>query len=292
MKKTKETIIFNFIAVVVTTLFSLCCILPLLYTVSGSLTKESALYRGMKLIPQEFSLDAYRMIFNNPNEIFRAYFVTILLVVLGTFFGLLICSMTAYVLYRPDFKYRNYFSFFFFFTTLFSGGLVPFYIWITSLNMRNTFWVLLIPWLVNVFNFIVMRTYFTSNIPVSLVEAASVDGAQDFYIYLKIILPSAKPILATIGLLTGIWYWNNWSVALTYITEKNLYPLQYYLYSIFQSTQLHQLLAEQGISQTTVFPQESYKLAMTVFVMGPVILFYPFVQKYFVTGLTIGAVKG
>ena len=138
---------------------------------------------------------------------------------------------------------------------------------------------------------IVMRTYFTGNIPQALVESAKIDGANDFKIYTSIVMPSATPILATIGLLLALAYWNNWNTAMLYIDDKSLYPLQYYLYRIFQTTQMSTIMAEAGVDTQQV-PQEGYKLAMTVFTMGPVILFYPFVQKYFVAGVTVGAVKG
>lgn len=291
MKKTFEEIIFDIVALTVTTVFSLMCIIPILFTLSGSFTAERALYKGMKLIPSEWSLDAYRLIIKSPGDMLNAYKVTILLVIAGTVLGLLMVSMTAYVLYRKDFKYRNIFTFYFFFTTLFSGGLVPTYILMCSLGLRNTFTALVVQGVFSVFNVIVMRTYFTGNIPQALIESAKIDGANDFTVYAKIVMPSAQPILATIGLLTAIGYWNNWSTAMLYIDEKRLFPLQFYLYRIFSGAQMSQQLAEAGQTSQRM-PQEGYKLAMTVFTMGPVILFYPFVQKYFVAGVTVGAVKG
>lgn len=291
MNKSLETKLFNIVALAITTAFALLCIFPIVLTISGSFTAEQALYRGIKLIPEEFSLDAYKLILKTPWEMINAYKITILLVVVGTTLGLVLMSMTAYVLYRKDFKYRNIFSFYLFFTTLFSGGLVPGYILMCSLGLRNTFSVLVISGLFSVFNVIIMRTYFTGNIPQALVESAKIDGANDFVIYAKIIMPSAKPILATVGLLTALNYWNNWSTAMLYINDKSLYPLQYYLYKIFSNAQLSQQLSDAGQAGQQM-PQEGYKLAMTVFTMGPVILFYPFVQKYFVAGVTIGAVKG
>lgn len=291
MNKSLETKLFNIFALIITTVFSLLCIFPIVLTISGSFTAERELYMGIKLIPEKFSLDAYKMILKNPGDMLNAYKITILLVITGTLLGIVLMSMTAYVLYRKDFKYRNIFSFYLFFTTLFSGGLVPGYILMCSLGLRNTFAVLLISGVFSVFNVIIMRTYFTGNIPQALVESAKIDGANDFIIYTRIVMPSAKPILATVGLLTALNYWNNWSTAMLYINEKSLYPLQYYLYKIFSNAKLSQQLAEAGQADQQM-PQEGYKLAMTVFTMGPVILFYPFVQKYFVAGVTVGAVKG
>ena len=282
--------LFNIFAIGFTTLFSVLCLLPILLTISGSFTPEQDLLRGLKLIPDRFTTAAYQMVLKDPNSMLNAYGVTIRLVVIGTALSLFITTMTAYVLYRRDFPARNFFAFFFFFTTLFSGGLVPHYVWFTELGLRNTFTILLLTSLFSVFNMIIVRSYFTGNIPQSLVESARIDGAGDFRIYCSIVMPSAGPILATVGLLTALAYWNNWSTAMIYITDSKLYPLQYYLYRVFQEAQLKAKMSEMG-QVTGSSPTESYKLAMTVFTMGPVVLFYPFVQKYFVSGVTIGAVK-
>lgn len=291
MKKTTEEVIFNIIALIITTLFAVACLLPILYTISGSFTPERELLRGLKLIPNSWTLAAYRMVLRDAGAMLRAYGVTIVLVILGTTLSVFLSSMTAYVLYRKDFRARGALSFFFFFTTLFAGGLVPSFILMCNLGLRNTFWALLINNLFSVFNMIIVRSYFTSNVPMSLVESAKIDGANDFSIYVRIVLPSSGAILATIALMSAIRYWNDWSTAAIYITNTKLYPLQYYLYKIFQETELKNQAAERGLSVGST-PAESYKLAMTVFTMGPVILFYPFVQKYFVAGVTVGAVKG
>lgn len=292
MKRTLEKTIFDIVALIITTLFAIICILPILLTISGSLTPERELLRGMKLIPDTWTLDAYRIVFRNGESLARAYWVTIKLVVIGTACALFLTSMTSYTLFRKDFRIRNKLSFYFFFTTLFNGGLVSNYILMCNLGLRNTFTVLMIGTLMPVMYVIIMRSYFTSNIPQSLVESAKIDGANDFLIYLRIVLPSAGPILATVGLLMALGYWNNWSTAAIYISDRELYPLQYYLYQIFQEQQMQEMMANAGVSMSGVStPKESYKLAMTVFTMGPVVLFYPFVQRFFVSGVTIGAVK-
>lgn len=292
IKKTPEEIIFNIVALILCTVFAIMCILPILYTVSGSFTSNIAISDGLQLIPKEFSTEGYRMIFVAPERMLIAYGVTILLVIFGTILGLLMTSVTSYVLYRKDFKYRSFVSFFFFFTTLFSGGQVPGYVLTCALGLRDTFWILLLSGFFSVMNMIIMRTYFTGNVPLSLVESAKIDGANDLRIYWSIVLPAATPILATVGLLTALGYWNNWSTARIYISDPNLYPLQYYLYKVFDTAQLQRQLAEIGQADLATLPTETYKMAMTVFTMGPVVLFYPFVQKYFVSGVTIGAVKG
>lgn len=292
MKRTLEKTIFDIVALIITTLFAIICILPILLTISGSLTPERELLRGMKLIPDTWTLDAYKIVFRNGASLARAYWVTIKLVVIGTACALFLTSMTSYTLFRKDFRIRNKLSFYFFFTTLFNGGLVSNYILMCNLGLRNTFTVLMIGTLMPVMYVIIMRSYFTSNIPQSLVESAKIDGANDFLIYLRIVLPSAGPILATVGLLMALGYWNNWSTAAIYISDRELYPLQYYLYQIFQEQQMQEMMANAGVSMSGVStPKESYKLAMTVFTMGPVVLFYPFVQRFFVSGVTIGAVK-
>ena len=292
MKRTLEKTIFDIVAIIITTLFAVICILPILLTISGSLTPERELLRGMKLIPDTWTLDAYKIVFRNGASLARAYWVTIKLVVIGTALALFLTSMTSYTLFRKDFRIRNKLSFYFFFTTLFNGGLVSNYILMCTLGLRNTFTVLFIGTLLPVMYIIIMRSYFTSNIPQSLVESAKIDGANDFLIYLRIVLPSAGPILATVGLLMALGYWNNWSTAAIYISDRDLYPLQYYLYQIFQEQQMQEMMSNAGVSMSGVStPKESYKLAMTVFTMGPVVLFYPFVQRFFVSGVTIGAVK-
>ena len=292
MKKTTEEIIFNIVSLTLTTLFALACIVPILLTLSGSLTDEMEIYNGLKLWPAKFSTAAYETIMLTPHKMLQAYKVTILLVIFGTVLGLLTTTVTSYVIYRKDFKYRSAVTFFFFFTTLFGGGQVPGYILNCALGLKDNFMILLLSGFYSVMNVIIVRTYFTSNVPLSLVESAKIDGANDFRIYRSIVLPAATPILATIGLLTALGYWNNWSTARVYISNSNLYPLQYYLYKVFETAQLQRELAEQGLGDVTNVPKESYKMAMTVFTMGPVVLFYPFIQKYFVSGVTIGAVKG
>lgn len=292
MKKTMEERLFNVFALIIETIFALLCVVPLILTVSGSFTAERELFSGgLSLIPKRFSTAAYELILKDPLDMLNAYKVTIIITLAGTALCLLITSMTSYVLYRKDFKYRNAFSFYFFFTTLFSGGLVPGYILMCSLGLRDTYTVLIITGVFSVMNMIIMRTYFTSNIPMAIIESAKIDGANDFRIYISGVLPLSIPILATVGLLTALGYWNNWNTAMMYITDRNLYPLQYYLYRIFAAAEFQSKLSELGVSLGEETPTESYKLAMTVFTMGPVVLFYPFIQKYFVSGMTIGAVK-
>ncbi|MFC3342888.1 carbohydrate ABC transporter permease [Paenibacillus abyssi] len=270
------------------------CIFPFLLILSSSLTEESKIIEdGFQLIPTAFSLEAYRILFEFPDQMMKAYGVTIAVTVLGTLLGLFMTAMTSYVLARKDFKWRNHFSFFFFFTTLFSGGLVPWYLLIVNyLDLKDTLLVLILPMLFNVFYIIVMKS-FMSSIPEAITESAKIDGAGDFRIFLQLIIPLSKPALATIGLFIALGYWNDWYNALLFISNDNLMPLQYYLYKMLGNMDgIRRAMLGSGAVVTTSIPTESLKMAMTIVATGPILIAYPFIQRYFVQGLTIGAVKG
>jgi putative aldouronate transport system permease protein len=285
--------VFNAMGYTATTLFAILCLLPFALVISGSLTEETAIHRyGYRVIPPELSTEAYELIFRAPEVIVRAYGVTIALVTVGTTLGLFLTAMTAYVLHRRDFRYRNRFAYFFFFTTLFSGGLIPWYIlMVRYLGMKNNFFALVQPHLFSVFNIIIMRTFFKS-IPEAIGESAKIDGAGDFTIFMRLALPMSTPALATVGLFIALAYWNDWMAAMLFITDEALIPLQYFLYRVLNTITYINLVSERSGIPVPDMPQESYKLAMTVVATGPIIFFYPFAQKYFIKGLTIGAVKG
>jgi putative aldouronate transport system permease protein len=293
INKCKEKIIFSLIGYFEIIVFSLLCIIPMILVLSGSFTSEISIHMdGYSLWPKEFSVDAYRVVFAVPDKIVKAYTVTGLLTVFGTLLGLFVCAMTAYALQRPQFKYRNFFALYFFFTTLFSGGLVPWYILIVKyLHMKNSYLALLFPPLIAVFDIIVMRS-FMKTVPRALAESAKIDGAGEFRIFIQIFLPLSKPALATVGLFIALRYWNDWYNAMLFIDKTTMYPLQFYLY-IMLTSMLQAANSAQGAGITfKVYPSETFKLAMTVVATGPILLLYPFVQKYFVRGLTMGAVKG
>lgn len=286
--------IFSAIGYVSLILLAVLCIFPFILVVSSSLTEETKIVTdGYQFIPTAFSTEAYSILFKYPQEMINAYLVTIGVTATGTVLGLFLTSMTAYALSRKDFKWRNKFSFFFFFTTLFSGGLVPWYLLIVNyLNMKDTPMALIVPMMLNVFYIIVMKS-FMSSIPEAIVESAKIDGAGDFKIYVRLILPLSKPALATIGLFLALAYWNDWYNALLFISDENLMPLQYYLYKMLGNMDgMRKAMMGAGAVVTTAIPTESLKMAMTVVATGPILLAYPFVQRYFVQGLTIGAVKG
>ncbi|WP_256975526.1 carbohydrate ABC transporter permease [Paenibacillus sp. MY03] len=290
----KDRILLATIGYILITCLAILCVIPFIFVLSSSLTDENEiLMNGYSLIPQVFSLEAYRMIFEYPEEMLRAYGVTITVTVLGTSAGLILTAMTAYALSRKDFKWRNHFAFYFFFTTLFSGGLVPWYLLIVNyLHLKNTLAVLILPTMMNVFYILVMRA-FISGIPNEINESAKIDGAGDFRIFISLILPLSKPALATIGLFLALGYWNDWYMALLYISEDNLMPLQYYLYRLLGNLEgVRKAMMESGAILTVDIPGENLKMAMTVVACGPILFAYPFIQKYFVKGLTVGAVKG
>lgn len=293
IKTQKETILFNILGYIIISLMALLCLLPFLLIISGSFTSEMAINRyGYSLIPREFSTAAYEMIFKAPEKIVRAYGVTIFITVVGTAVALFITAMTAYVLYRKDLKWRNHLAFFIYFTTLFNGGIVPLYIlMVRYLQLKNNILALILPNMLVPFYILIMRNFMKS-IPDSLVESAKIDGGGDFKIFIRIIFPLIGSSLASIGLFIALGYWNNWSNAMFYMDKPELYPLQYLLYNMISNTNFASAAMSSAGIPLPDMPQQSSKMAMTVVSIGPIVLFYPFVQKYFVKGITIGSVKG
>lgn len=289
----RDGIVLKAIGYLTTSIFALLCLFPFLLLITSSFMDEKEIItEGFKLIPSQLSLNAYEFLFQNPQNLISAYGVTITITVVGTLGGLFFMSMAGYVLNRKDFKYRNGFSFFIYFTTLFSGGLVPSYILMVKyLGLKDNILALILPGIISAWSIFLMRNFLKS-IPDSLYEAGIVDGAGDFRIYWQIIMPVAIPSLATVGLFTALGYWNEWYSAMLYIQSPNKFPLQYFLKKIVDQANI-QLLVTQGVQvDTNNLPSESIKMATAVVSIGPIILLYPFVQRYFVSGLTIGSVKG
>ncbi|MBQ7424717.1 MAG: carbohydrate ABC transporter permease [Lachnospiraceae bacterium] len=293
IKLSGSSIAFYIICYTVVILVALVCLIPFLLLISGSFTSEQWIrFNGFSLWPGEFSTEAYKIIFKTPQRILRAYGVSILITVVGTFLGLLVTTLTAYVISRKDFKYRNVLSFFFYFTTLFNGGMVSTYIfYIRYLHLQDSLWALILPGMFNVFYLLIMRT-FVNNIPFALIESAKLDGAGEWRIFFQIIVPLLKSGLATIGLFLALGYWNDWYNAMLYMQTEAKYPLQYMLYAIQQQTQALASIASQAGIQVANLPSNSLKLAMAVVATGPIVIVYPFVQRYFIAGITIGSVKG
>ena len=277
-------------------LFSAAFIIPFIYAISISLSSESAIREfGYKLIPVEFDLAAYKTVFKNTEEIIRAYGVTIFTTFLGTFLSVLVMSLCAYPLSRQDFKWRYPITFFIFFTMLFGGGLIPSYILITQYyGLGNTVWVYIFPSLANAFHIIIFRTFLAS-LPFSLIESAKLDGGSELKIFFKIILPLSKPAIATIGLFNLIGRWNEWMTALIYIRDSELYTLQFLLQRILLEVEYVRNIVDQlpvDFGATMDVPTETVRFAMAIVAAGPMLFVFPFFQKYFAEGLTIGGVKG
>lgn len=279
---------------IILTLLALASILPFLLLVVSSFADEATLtLSGYSFFPEKFSLDAYKYLFQQSSMLLRAYGITLLVTVVGTSVGLLMTSMLAYPLSRKDFSKRNVFTFIVFFTMLFNGGLVPSYLmWTSFFHIKNTIFALIIPnLLLNAFNVLLMKNYYSNNIPPELIEAAEMDGAGEYKVFFKIILPLSLPIMATVGLMIGIGYWNDWTNGLYYLTDQNLFSLQNVLNSILTNIQF---LSTSNVSQkvTTELPSTSVRMAIAVVGMLPILVLYPFFQRYFVKGITIGSVKG
>lgn len=281
------------VSYIVVAIFAIICLFPFALMITSSfMTEKEIVAEGYKLFPKEWSISAYRYLLDNPTKLLSAYQVTILITVVGTVIGLFIMSMAGYVLNRKDFKYRNFFSFFIYFTTLFSGGLVPTYIlYVRYLNLKDNIWSLILPGLVSAWSIFLMRNFMKS-IPDELYESATMDGAGPFKIYLKVFMPLALPSLATIGLFLALGYWNEWYNASLYIDTASKYPLQYYLQKMINQTSIDSLTSLGHVIDAASVPTQSVKMATAVLATGPIILLYPFVQRFFVSGLTVGSVKG
>lgn len=275
--------------------FGLMCIVPMIIMLSISLSSEHDLINsGFTIIPKSFDITAYTYIFKNSEDILRAYFISAVVTIAGSLISLLLVSTIAYPLSRADFKYRNKISFYVYFTMLFCGGLVPWYMLIEHyLHMKDTIWVLIVPLLVNPWYIFLLRTYF-QKIPPALIEVAKIDGANELYIYYRIILPLSKPAIATVGLFTALMYWNDSYLALLFIFNDKLIPLQYMLYKIMINIEMltSQMQNLPTSTNATEIPTESVRMAMGILAAGPMLFVFPFFQKYFVKGLTVGSVKG
>lgn len=291
----KGEIIFNLILL----LFSLACIFPFIFVIIISVTDELSLAKnGFSLVPEKFSLAAYKYIFGSSSALVSSFFVSVLITVVGTLLALMITTMYSYAIFRKDFKFRKFFTFMAVFTMLFGGGLVPFYIVMTQfLHLRNTIWALIIPSCLSAFHIIILRTFFSTTVPESLIDAAMIDGCGELRLFARIILPISLPGIATIGLFTALGYWNEWFNAMLFIDQKELMPLQYLLMTIqnkidFLTQFSRQMNVNEQRSVIESLPRETAKMALVVISVLPISLAYPFFQRYFIQGLTIGAVKG
>ncbi|OIZ64725.1 sugar ABC transporter permease [Eisenbergiella tayi] len=295
MKASMDMMVFNLIGTILVVFFALACLIPFYLVLTGSFTDEKwILTKGYSffLNAENFSTEGYKIVFKSPEAVLSAYGVTTFVTVAGTVLAILITTMTGFVLSRPDFPWRNGFSFFFFFTTLFNGGLVPWYLLCTqTLKFTNHLYALILPGLFSVWNMIIAKS-FMKGIPYELVESAKVDGASECLIYFRIMVPLSKPLIATLSLFTALGYWNDWYNCMLFINDSSKWNLQYTLQNILNSSEALNRMASQTGMKVASLPAESMKMAMTVVAIGPIILLYPFLQKYFVKGMTVGSVKG
>lgn len=298
-KSPTENTISSFSNIILSVILGICalmCVYPVLLLIGVSFTDEKSLtMAGYNIIPSKFSLEGYKYVLNDSTQLLSSYGTSLTVTIIGTLLSLIVVALLAYPLSRQYFKHRNAISFFVFFTMLFNGGLVPSYI-INShyLHLTNTILALILPSMVSAFNVILLRTYFSMNIPDSLIESAKIDGAGEWLTFIKIILPISGPGLATIGLFSTIGYWNDWFNALLYINNNKIVPLQLLLMRIENSIEFLQsnTSVANGQAQLVNLPSETARMAIVVLAIGPIVLAYPYFQKYFVKGMTMGAVKG
>jgi len=289
---------------VLTTLFSLgaiLCVLPILLIVMISISDERMILDyGYRFIPKVFSIAAYEFLLKDFTLVGRAYSVTIVVTLIGTVANVIINSLYAYVISRRDFPYRRFFSMIVLFTLLFSGGIAPFYyVYVNLLHVKNTLFALILPGLNLGFNVFIVRTFFTQNVPVEVIESSRIDGASELRTFFQIVIPMSLPILATIALFSSIYYWNDFFNSLLFIDKGNLFSLQFTMQrSLMNLEFLKTNLSRIGGASANVLesiaeiPSEGVRMAMVVVGIGPIVLAYPYLQRYFVKGLTIGAVKG
>ena len=292
--KDRSTIPFHIVKAVLLTILSILCVLPFIVSISGSLTDNLTILRdGFSIFPRNLTIESYRTIFRSPAGIIQAYKMNFYYTFMGTALGLLVITLTAYVISRKDFKYRNHVSFLIYFTTIFGGGMIPWYMMYTNvLNLRGTTLAIWFPALMSPFLVILMRTFITGSVPDAVVESAKIDGAGHWIIFWRIVLPVLGPGLATVGLFQALGYWNDWYRSSMFSTSSETWSLQFYLYDLLNATTAMKQMASNVSMKTADLPTESVKLAMAVVATGPVLLFYPFVQRFFVSGITVGAVKG
>lgn len=288
----RAAIIINCILVIL----AVACLYPFLMILGTSFQSETEIMEsGYKLVPGTFSLEAYKSVLQNPFAIVNAYKVTIITTLITTLLGLYVISTYAYVISRKDYKYRKILSFYVFFTMLFSGGMVPSYILISNwLGLKDNILALILPLVANAWNILLMKGFFQS-IPTALIEAAKVDGASEMCIFAKIVVPISKPAFATIALFYVLASWNDWQLSLLYIDSDAKIKLQYLLVKILNNIEFlnsYDAIKYGLVREPISVPTNSARMAMCVLAAGPIVVIFPFFQKYFVKGISVGSVKG
>lgn len=279
-------------------LFCLLCIVPFIFVTIISFTSEESIRQiGFSFTPVQWSLEAYQYVIDLGDQLWRSYFNSFFITIVGTVLSVLICILYSYALFRSDFKYRRFFTFFAFFTMLFGGGLTPTYMVCKNmLGLSDNYAALIVPMLVSPFNLIIMRTFFQSSVPTELIEAAAIDGSGEYNTLFRIIVPIAKPGIATVALLNALAYWNEWFIAMLYVRDPKFIPLQYLLMKMQNQVDFlvknSSLIGAEAAKIMGDLPKESLRMALVVLIVLPIACAYPFFQRYIISGLTIGSVKG
>lgn len=279
-------------------LFCLACIIPFVFVVIISFSSQESIRElGFSFTPSSWGVDAYTYVFQMGRQLWVSYFNSFFITIVGTICTLLVTILYSYALYRKDFKYRKFFTFFCFFTMIFGGGLAPTYVICKQLlGLSDSYAAIIIPMLLNPFNIIIMRTFFQSSVPGDLIDAAAIDGSGEYTTLFRIILPVAKPGIATVGLLTALAYWNEWFIPMLYIRDAKYYPLQYLLQEMQSKVDFlaknSAMVGAEAANIAANLPADTLRMALVVFIVVPIAFAYPFFQRYIISGLTIGSVKG
>jgi putative aldouronate transport system permease protein len=278
--------------------FCLLCIVPFIFVVIISFTSQESIRSiGYSFTPTSYSLEAYNYVLKLGDQLWRSYFNSFFITAFGTFLTMLMTILYSYALFRKDFKFRGFFTFWAFFTMLFGGGLAPTYVVCkTVLGLSDSYAAIIVPMLLNPFNIIVMRTFFQSSIPEELIDAASIDGAGEYTTLFRIIIPISKPGIATVGLLSALAYWNEWFIPMLYVRNVKYYPLQYLLMQMQTKVDFlvknSSMIGAEASKIVSDLPSDALRMALVVLIVIPIACAYPFFQRYIVSGLTIGSVKG
>ena len=284
----------DYLVYLVILLVSFACLFPLVLVIMVSITDEAAISKfGYMLVPHKLSLDAYRLIFHAGSSVLRSYAISITVTSIGTVAAVLVTMLAGFTIANRRVRYRNAIALFFYVTILFNAGIVPWYMVCVRLGLRNNLLALIVPGLIfSPFNLFLVRN-FMRGIPDSLVESARMDGANDATIALRVYFPLCIPVMATIALFYALGYWNDWWNAIMLVENQALYPLQYLLFRLQSQLSMIRILQQlTSVTVTATAPAESVKMATVVVTIGPIVLLYPFLQRYFVKGLIIGAIKG
>jgi len=280
-------------------IYSALCIIPLLLIISVSFSNEqSVITHGYRFLPETFSLEAYKFLLNDIGQIAYSYGISISVTVIGTILSMFIIALFAYPISRDHFPHAKFFTFFVFFTMLFSGGLVPWYlVYVNLLDLKDTLWALIMPLIMSAFWVLIVRTFFKETVPGAVLESAKIDGAGELRIFFQIVLPLSLPVMATVALFQTLTYWNDWFLSLVFITNDHNISVQYFLYKMLANisylstnpTAAAEIARSGGMIN---FPSETVRMALVIVGVGPIVFAYPFFQKYFIRGLTVGSVKG